>query len=259
MYWELLSFYKLFPCTEDFVNVYEFPPVPGTLNFYDFPPVLETWVFYEIYFSMYSGLTNISSYTGTLYFYWFPHALRTLNFYDFPLVLKTFFTVFPMYWRLWGFTNFPILKALSFYWFHSALGTMIFYLFPCIENFVFFYEISHIMGTLNFYKLSPYTEWGLWISTNLAALGTLRFYDFPLYERLFLTNFPMYWELDLLRIFLCIGDFVLYKAFLVLGLWVFTAFPPVSKTLSLNENNPYLDKDFPMCWRLYVFQFARAS
>ena len=118
-----------------FCKCLQIPPVPGTLNFYDFPPVLETWVFYEIYFSMYSGLTNISSYTGTLYFYWFPHALRTLNFYDFPLVLKTFFTVFPMYWRLWGFTNFPpILGTLSFYWFHSALGTM------------------------NFYKLSPYTE-----------------------------------------------------------------------------------------------------
>ena len=42
MYWELLSFYKLFPCTEDFVNVYEFSPVPGTLDFYDFPPVLKT-------------------------------------------------------------------------------------------------------------------------------------------------------------------------------------------------------------------------
>ena len=82
MYWELLSFYKLFPCTEDFVTVYElFSPVPGTLDFYNFPPVLktlsfyyfllvlETWVFYKIYFSMYSGLTNISSCTKTFYFY----------------------------------------------------------------------------------------------------------------------------------------------------------------------------------------------
>ena len=47
MYWELLSFYKLFPCTEDFVNVYEFPPVLGTLNFYDFPPALKTLSFYD--------------------------------------------------------------------------------------------------------------------------------------------------------------------------------------------------------------------
>ena len=33
---ETLNFYKLLPCTEDFVNVCEFPPVLGTLNFYDF-------------------------------------------------------------------------------------------------------------------------------------------------------------------------------------------------------------------------------
>ena len=33
-------------------------------------------------------------------------------------------------------------------------GDYEFYLFPCIENFGF-YEISHVMGTLNFYKLPP--------------------------------------------------------------------------------------------------------
>ena len=139
MYWELLSFYKLFPCTENFVNVYEFPSVLGTLNLYAFPPALKTLSFYfHLYWRLGFFIRFIFHVLGT----YKPSSLywNFVFLLIFPcIIIRTlFFTIFPMYWRLWGFTNFPsILRTWSFYWFHTALGTMRFYIFPCIENFVF--------------------------------------------------------------------------------------------------------------------------
>ena len=145
MYWRFCKCLRIPSCTEDF-EFLRFSTCTGDLTF-----------LWDLFFHVLGTYKHFFLYWNFV-FYWFLHALRTLNFYDFPLVPKTFFTVFPMYWRLWGFTNFPrILRTLSFYWFHPELGTMSFYLFPCIENFGF-YEVSHVMSTLNFYKLPPYTE-----------------------------------------------------------------------------------------------------
>ena len=106
---------------------------------------------------MYSGLTNLSFYTGTLYFYWFPHVLRTLNFYDFPLVLKTFLRyflctgdfealqTFLLYWGLWTFTDFTLHWGLWVFIFSLVLKTLVLRGFPC-------------NGYFEYLQTPPYTE-----------------------------------------------------------------------------------------------------
>ena len=109
-----------------------------------------------------------------------------------------------MYWGL-----------LSFYKLSSLYWDFVFLLISCIgdscaEDFAF-YDISYVLETLSFYKLSLYTE-----NFELLVFSPC-IRDFVL-----LTSFPMYWELlSFYKLSPCTEDFVnVYE------------FPPVLKTLS---------------------------
>ena len=146
MYWELLSFYKLFPCTEDFVNVYEFPLYwglwiftishlhwrlgffmrfifPCTRDLQTFLPILELCIFTDFPLML------------KTFFYGIPYVLETLRLYklssytgDFELLLISLctgdyeFLSFPLYWKLWFLRGFPcngyfeFLQTFPLYW-----------------------------------------------------------------------------------------------------------------------------------------------
>ena len=151
-----------------------------------------------------------------------------------------------MYWRLWGFTNFPpILGTLSFYWFHPALGTMSFYIFPVLK-ILFFQRDFPCNGYFDFLQTFP-LYWGLWISTNLAHWGLCVFTICPCIGDFFQRIFP--W---------CIGKLTCYEFSSVMGTLSFYVF-----SICIG-NFEFERKQFPFGIGIFFvletlsFQFARA-
>ena len=204
---EILSFYKLSLCTENFELLGFSPCIRDFVCFNEFSNILGTFEVLQT-FPMYwrfCKCLRIPPCTGVFEFLRFPSCTEDFEFLRFSTCTGDLGFLWDLFFHVLG-----TYKPFFLYW------NFVFLLIsPCIEDFEFlrfspctedfFYGISYVLETLRLYKLSSYTgDFGLLLIS--PCTGDYEFYLFP-----------------------CIENFVFYEISHVMGTLNFYKLPPYTE------------------------------